>query len=143
MRCLSPIFLSYPRGIYLRIPARRYDGFNNPFFFFSKAICGTNPLYRIANLEVFHIIPRDSYARPTVWGMKSPAGGGRGVGCYLFFGRGHPHTGQAANLWLVPHLGHSVGGLPPEVFSPLQAALMRAKFFALRLPVHSGRFGSS
>ena len=28
-------------------------------------------------------------------------------------------------------------------FSPLQAALMRAKFFALRLPVHSGRFGSS
>lgn len=31
--------------------------------------------------------------------------------------RGHPHTGQAA--------------------------LMRAKFFALRLPVHSGRFGLS
>ena len=29
-----------------------------------------------------HIIPRDSYARPTVWGMKSPAGGGRGVGCF-------------------------------------------------------------
>lgn len=24
-----------------------------------------------------HIIPRASYARPTVWGMKSPAGGGR------------------------------------------------------------------
>lgn len=82
MRCLSPIFLSYPRGIYLRIPARRYDGFNNPLFFFPKAICGRSPLYRIANLEVFHIIPRDSYARPTVWGMKSPAGGGRGVGCY-------------------------------------------------------------
>ena len=78
MRCLSPIFLSYPRGIYLRIPARRYDGFNNPLFFFPKAICGRSPLYRIANLEVFHIIPRDSYARPTVWGMKSPAGGGRG-----------------------------------------------------------------
>ena len=57
--------------------------------------------------------------------------------------RGHPHRGQAANLWLVPHLGHSVGGLPPEIFSPLQAALMRAKFFALRLPVHSGRFGFS
>lgn len=76
MRCLSPIFLSYPRGIYLRIPARRYDGFNNPLFFFPKAICGRSPLYRIANLEVFHIIPRDSYARPTVWGMKSPAGGG-------------------------------------------------------------------
>lgn len=82
MRCLSPIFLSYPRGIYLRIPARRYDGFNNPLFFFPKAICGRSPLYRIANLEVFHIIPRDSYARPTVWGMKSPAGGGRGVGCF-------------------------------------------------------------
>lgn len=82
MRCASPIFLSYPRGIYLRIPARRYDGFNNPFFFFPRAICGRSPLYRIANLEVFHIIPRDSYARPTVWGMKSPAGGGRGVGYY-------------------------------------------------------------
>ena len=82
MRCPSPIFLSYPRGIYLRIPARRYDGFNNPLFFFPKAICGRNPLYCIANLEIFHIIPRDSYARPTVWGMKSPAGGGRGVGCF-------------------------------------------------------------
>lgn len=84
MRCPSPIFLSYPRSIYLRIPARRYDRFNNPLFFFPKAICGRSPLYRIANLEIFHIIPRDSYARPTVWGMKSPAGGGRGVGCYAF-----------------------------------------------------------
>ncbi|WP_279030599.1 hypothetical protein, partial [Bilophila wadsworthia] len=63
-----------------------------------------------------------------------------GLGDYRF-DRGHPHTGQAANLWLVPHLGQSVGGLPPDVFRPLQAALMRAKFFALRLPVHSGRFG--
>lgn len=40
---------------------------------------------QFANLEVFHIIPRDSYARPTVWGMKSPAGGGRGVGCFCNF----------------------------------------------------------
>ena len=59
------------------------------------------------------------------------------MGCYLFFGRGHPHTGQAANLWLVPHLGHSVGGLPPEVFSPLQAALMRAE---PRQPERRGSF---
>lgn len=85
MRCPSPKFFSYPRSIYLRIPARRYDGFNNALFFFPRPICGRSPLYRIANFEIFHIIPRDSYARPTVWGMKSPAGGGRGVGCYLQF----------------------------------------------------------
>lgn len=39
------------------IPARRYDGFNNPLFFFPISICGRSPLYRIANLEVFHITP--------------------------------------------------------------------------------------
>lgn len=152
MRCLSPIFLSYPRGIYLRIPARRYDGFNNPLFFFQKpfaeeAHCTVSPTLKFSILlrlfrpfiadcqstslpaiertagtvkvrctvvslflnaldmlairailcrrmflpvyaifcDSCHIIPRDSYARPTVWGMKSPAGGGRGVGCYLQF----------------------------------------------------------
>lgn len=36
MRCPSPKFFSYPRSIYLRIPARRYDGFNNALFFLSK-----------------------------------------------------------------------------------------------------------
>ena len=36
------------------------------------------------DFSVVHGFPRDSYARPTVWGMKSPAGGGRGVGCYAF-----------------------------------------------------------
>ena len=35
------------------------------------------PVYAIF-CDSWHIIPRDSYARPTVWGMKSPAGGGRG-----------------------------------------------------------------
>lgn len=39
------------------------------------------PVYAIF-CDSWHIIPRASYARPTVWGMKSPAGGGRGVGCY-------------------------------------------------------------
>ena len=33
------------------------------------------PVYAIF-CDSCHIIPRDSYARPTVWGMKSPAGGG-------------------------------------------------------------------
>lgn len=39
------------------------------------------PVYAIF-CDSWHIIPRASYARPTVWGMKSPAGGGRGVGCF-------------------------------------------------------------
>lgn len=42
------------------------------------------PVYAIF-CDSWHIIPRDSYARPTVWGMKSPAGGGRGVGCFCNF----------------------------------------------------------
>lgn len=31
-------------------------------------------------------------------GYEKPCRGRTGVGCYLFFGRGHPHTGQSANL---------------------------------------------
>ena len=71
MRCSSPIFLSYPRNIYLRISARRNDSFNNTVFSKTKPVRARNPFYLIANFEIFHIIPRDSYARPTVVIMDS------------------------------------------------------------------------